>query len=323
MVDTGPIRTFAPANYLETLALASAFQQYGDTLQSASTRLLGTSRVELAYDRETGELIGERTEFKKIAPKLEKERAVRERSVPLPEAPPVRNDLYGIGLKISNDAPHRVIEATNLRDPNGQSLNHLVSRGDTLESVDDVKVSDLTIDEVELRIFGPENSLVALSLSGKNKRPYSIQVVRHILVQFALGLSFSSSPPYEVISVNQVLDPNDVDVTNAINIGDQLMFVDGAPANDVKRIQQQVIFGRVDSVVRLTLKDPRAAGGAGGGGQLRDVVAFAGKEGHLWAVDRATHQLLYKTAVTTIENEGVPVTPQGARYAPSGVDVRA
>ena len=275
MSDTGPIRTIAPANYPETLALSCAFQQYGDTLQSSSARLLGNSRVELAYDRETGELIGERTEFKKLTPKPERERAVRERSsAPVPEAPPVRSDMYGIGLKISNDYPHRIIEATNLRDLNGHSINQLVGRGDTLESVDDVKITDMSIDDVELLIFGPENSLVTLALSGKNKRPYSIQVKRHLLVQFAMGLAFSSTAPYEVISVNEVMDPNDVQLTNAISIGDQLMFVDGAPANDIRRIQQQVVFGRIDSSVRLTLKDPRAGGGGGrgGGGQLRDVV---------------------------------------------------
>jgi hypothetical protein len=274
MSDSGPIRTIAPANYPETLALSSAFQQYGDTLQTSSARLLGNSRVELAFDRETGELVGERTEFKKIAPRPERERAVRERSAPVPEAPPVRSDMYGIGLKISNDSPHRIIEATNLRDLNGHSINQLVGRGDTLESVNDVKITDMSIDDVELLIFGPENSLVSLALSGKNKRPYSIQVKRHLLVQFAMGLAFSSTPPYEVISVNEVMDPNDVQITNAISIGDQLMFVDGAPANDIRRIQQQVVFGRIDSKVRLTLKDPRAGtgAGAGAGGQLRDVV---------------------------------------------------
>jgi alcohol dehydrogenase (cytochrome c) len=48
----------------------------------------------------------------------------------------------------------------------------------------------------------------------------------------------------------------------------------------------------------------------------RSVVAFAGKNGYLHAVDRQTHQLLFRTAVTTIENEGKLPTAEGVHFCP-------
>jgi alcohol dehydrogenase (cytochrome c) len=48
----------------------------------------------------------------------------------------------------------------------------------------------------------------------------------------------------------------------------------------------------------------------------RSVVALAGKDGYVHVVDRETHQLLFKTAVTTIENEGKPAAPEGTRFCP-------
>jgi len=48
----------------------------------------------------------------------------------------------------------------------------------------------------------------------------------------------------------------------------------------------------------------------------RSVVAFAGKNGYLHAVDRDTHQLLFRTPITTIENEGKTPTPEGVHFCP-------
>ena len=42
-------------------------------------------------------------------------------------------------------------------------------------------------------------------------------------------------------------------------------------------------------------------------GKIRDIVAFGGKDGYVSAVDRDTHKLVWRTAVTTIEN--VPKDP--------------
>jgi alcohol dehydrogenase (cytochrome c) len=50
----------------------------------------------------------------------------------------------------------------------------------------------------------------------------------------------------------------------------------------------------------------------------RDVVAAAGKDGYVHVVDRVTHRLLFKTAVTTIENEGVKPSQKETRFCPGG-----
>jgi alcohol dehydrogenase (cytochrome c) len=47
-----------------------------------------------------------------------------------------------------------------------------------------------------------------------------------------------------------------------------------------------------------------------------DAVVVTPKDGFLYAIDRATHKLLFKTAVTTIENAGLPPTPEGRRFCP-------
>lgn len=48
----------------------------------------------------------------------------------------------------------------------------------------------------------------------------------------------------------------------------------------------------------------------------RRVVAAAGKDGYLHVVDRDTHKLLFKTAVTTIKNEDKEPTPEGQYFCP-------
>lgn len=48
----------------------------------------------------------------------------------------------------------------------------------------------------------------------------------------------------------------------------------------------------------------------------REAVALAAKDGHLYVLDRASRALLFKTAVTTIENAGLPPTPEGRRFCP-------
>jgi alcohol dehydrogenase (cytochrome c) len=50
--------------------------------------------------------------------------------------------------------------------------------------------------------------------------------------------------------------------------------------------------------------------------QQRSVLAFAGKNGYVHGVDRKTHKLLFRTAVTTIENEGKVPTPAGVHFCP-------
>jgi alcohol dehydrogenase (cytochrome c) len=52
-------------------------------------------------------------------------------------------------------------------------------------------------------------------------------------------------------------------------------------------------------------------------GRQRDVVAVAGKDGYVHVVDRVDHKLLFKTAITTIYNEGKsPVHGEFTRFCP-------
>ncbi len=46
------------------------------------------------------------------------------------------------------------------------------------------------------------------------------------------------------------------------------------------------------------------------------TVALAGKDGFLHVLDRNTQRLLFKTPTTTIENAGLPPTPEGRRFCP-------
>jgi alcohol dehydrogenase (cytochrome c) len=52
------------------------------------------------------------------------------------------------------------------------------------------------------------------------------------------------------------------------------------------------------------------------GGVKRDLMATAGKDGMLRVLDRETHQRVFETAVTTIENVDAPVTSEGTRACP-------
>jgi alcohol dehydrogenase (cytochrome c) len=48
----------------------------------------------------------------------------------------------------------------------------------------------------------------------------------------------------------------------------------------------------------------------------RHIVAEAGKDGHLYGVDRASGQILYSTPVTTLLNGAAPFTAAGTRFCP-------
>ena len=132
-----------------------------------------------------------------------------------------------------------MIEASNLLDMNGQSLNHLAHKGAILERVNDFQTRDCTIDEVELHIFGPEATPVELvfslppSVPGKD-RVIQLTAKRHLLVQFAMGLTFSPAAPYEITRIDEVLDPNDMIINDAMNVGDALLSVDGLPASEIR-----------------------------------------------------------------------------------------
>src|SRR5262249_1334365 len=51
----------------------------------------------------------------------------------------------------------------------------------------------------------------------------------------------------------------------------------------------------------------------------RPMVVAAGKDGYVHGVDRRTHQPLFKTPVTTIDNEHTPPSQNQTRYCPSAL----
>jgi PQQ-dependent dehydrogenase (methanol/ethanol family) len=50
--------------------------------------------------------------------------------------------------------------------------------------------------------------------------------------------------------------------------------------------------------------------------KIRDIAAFAGKDGYVRAVDRDTRKLLFRVPITTIENEDAPATAAGIHICP-------
>ena len=50
--------------------------------------------------------------------------------------------------------------------------------------------------------------------------------------------------------------------------------------------------------------------------QVRDVLAFAGKDGYVTGVDRDTHEEIFRTPVTTIEALPKSATAAGVRHLP-------
>jgi alcohol dehydrogenase (cytochrome c) len=51
-------------------------------------------------------------------------------------------------------------------------------------------------------------------------------------------------------------------------------------------------------------------------GRGRELVAEAGKDGHLYGIDRDAGTILYRTPITTIENADAPLTKDGTRFCP-------
>ena len=50
--------------------------------------------------------------------------------------------------------------------------------------------------------------------------------------------------------------------------------------------------------------------------QIRDVMVFGGKDGYVTALDRASRNIVFKTAVTQMENQDLPVTEDGLYVCP-------
>mmetsp|Transcript_52903 Transcript_52903/g.125911 ORF Transcript_52903/g.125911 Transcript_52903/m.125911 type:complete len:367 (-) Transcript_52903:101-1201(-) len=256
----------------DTLGMASGFQEEGDTLQT-STASIRHMRIEKRYDAECGFLIGEVTELEKVP----RRRVVAERSAPaqvamaavpspapqLPSAPPAapaRPAMYGIGLKIADFPPHKVLKVNDLRDEANVSIKNSISKGDLLEAIDDNSVDDYTIDQLEILVFGGLDTIVNLALfNPSTNRRYVVRARRHIPITFACGFTLSEKTvPHRVLRVDELLDPANEHVSYLVEIGDIIVAVDGVdvtktPMNPLK----DVILGEIDSVVTLTFASAR------------------------------------------------------------------
>eukprot|EP00286_Rhodomonas_abbreviata_P028257 CAMPEP_0181315306 /NCGR_PEP_ID=MMETSP1101-20121128/15303_1 /TAXON_ID=46948 /ORGANISM="Rhodomonas abbreviata, Strain Caron Lab Isolate" /LENGTH=367 /DNA_ID=CAMNT_0023422501 /DNA_START=9 /DNA_END=1112 /DNA_ORIENTATION=+ len=248
----------------DTFGLGSGMQSDGDTLQSASASLRDQSiSVTPYFDEELGMVIGESTDLQiSQAPKKRvtaKAPAPVQRSAPRPppEAPaaPKRQDMFGIGLKVADDPPHKILSVNNLRDNYDRSINHLVDPNDILEAVDGNPVGHLSIDELETYVFGPKHSMAELALRKPDGQGYSVQAQRHIHVQFALGMSITTEPPHYVMRVDELLDQQNNNVSHMVQPGDMVEKVDGTFVEQLpmKRLEA-IIFGPIDSTVVVTFK---------------------------------------------------------------------
>ena len=108
--------------------------------------------------------------------------------------------LYGIGLKIDMDPPHLVQRVSNLKDPEGRSIND-VRVGDALLLVNGQHVELGSMEALEKAILGPKGSTLNLAFTRMHppKDPasqdltrgpfstsedvYEVEVMRHVAIR--------------------------------------------------------------------------------------------------------------------------------------------
>ena len=247
----------------DTLGMASAFHEEGDTLQS-STASIRHIAIEKRFDEELGFLIGERTELAKLPGRFVPVQQVQQvqQVTPPSSAPaaPARPAMFGIGLKIADFPPHKVLKVNDLRDESNRSIKQAITKGDVLEAIDGNSVDDYTIDQLEILVFGPLNTIVMLELQNPSTgRRYTVQARRHIPITFACGLTLSEKAfPHKVLRVDELLDPSNEHVSHLVEKDDILLAVDGVDATrKMMNVLKDVILGEIDSVVNFTLSSAR------------------------------------------------------------------
>lgn len=257
----------------ETLGLGSGEQQEGDTLQTATEHIRqeGIGIIPF-FDEELGMVIGEATEMKELPPRQRKKvamqtpvKAMRAAPPPPPETPK-REDMFGIGMKVADDPPHKILAVNNLRDNFDRSINHLIKEGDVLEAVDGNPVVNLMIDELETFVFGRKGTMADLSLRKASGQIYNVQAKRHMPVQFALGMSITTEAPHVVMRVDELLDGNNNNISHMVTPGDFIEKVNGTFVEQlpIKRLEA-IIFGPIDSTLIVTFKSQQS-------GQTYDVT---------------------------------------------------
>mmetsp|Transcript_4540 Transcript_4540/g.8904 ORF Transcript_4540/g.8904 Transcript_4540/m.8904 type:complete len:320 (+) Transcript_4540:89-1048(+) len=239
----------------ETLGLASAYQKEGDTLQSATASIMHI-KVEKRFDPELGIVIGERTE---VCPMGKRVHAPPKARAPPPPVEPARPAMFGIGIKVADYPPHAVLEVNDLRDPQGRGIRNAVNKGDVLEAINGSSVHDITIEALELAVFGLKDTVVdLLFVSPTAGRQYHVQALRHVPISFALGISLTLKRPFQIQRVDELLDAQNNNVNHLVEAGDILEAFNGMPVAELAiRPVQDIIFGPIDSIVNLTLRSVR------------------------------------------------------------------
>jgi hypothetical protein len=108
--------------------------------------------------------------------------------------------LYGIGLKIDIDPPHLVQRVSNLKDPDGHSIND-VRVGDALLLINGQHVELGSIEALEKAILGPKGSTLNLAFTrmqspkdpasqdlkrgpfSTSEDVYEVEVMRHVAIR--------------------------------------------------------------------------------------------------------------------------------------------
>ena len=250
----------------------------GDTLQSATTavRSMGIN-VQRFFDPELGVVIGEKTalmpgrprhlggsseaqEIMKTSGRAQRSAAPPSVSPPLQEAVPTlpkpRENMYGIGLRIAESPPHKVLAVNDLRDAGMKQINHVVFKGDILRAVGDTDVEILNMDELEWHIFGHKGEMVTLFFFRPTTgQSFAVPVKRHVPIQFALGMSVTRQAPYSVKRVDELLDPNNDNVGDLVEAGDLIEFVNGRNcANEGLKVLDDIVFGPIDSLCKIVFR---------------------------------------------------------------------
>jgi hypothetical protein len=99
--------------------------------------------------------------------------------------------LFGIGLKVDMDPPHLVQRVSNLKAPDGTSLNDHVTVGDSLHLINGQHVELGSMEALEKAILGPKDSQLKLAFKSSakgvpgqsNQQIYEVVVKRHVAIR--------------------------------------------------------------------------------------------------------------------------------------------
>ena len=203
--------------------------------------------------------------------------------------------LYGIGLKIDIDPPHLVQRVSNLKDPDGHSINE-VRVGDALLLINGQHVELGSIDALEKAILGPKGSTLRLAFArmhpptdpqqdlkrgsfSSSEDVYEVEVMRHVVIrewdEAHSWLEHGQIRAERTVTAATPNKPQDAkDAILFVSGDDQAAFVEGAVAK-TGTLQQPAGPGGLlpmrQSNAVLELKQVREQGGLYGIGLKIDM----------------------------------------------------